>query len=78
MAPYQPNLRNEDDTRHFEDGIADEVRVPGRDRHVAKDCSSFAVSRSALLLEDPLMLPEIQCWRTRNMEQSCYGCVKGK
>lgn len=24
-APYQPNLHNEADTRHFEDGIADEV-----------------------------------------------------
>ncbi|KAJ9125369.1 hypothetical protein QFC22_000329 [Naganishia vaughanmartiniae] len=30
MAPYQPNLRKEDDTRHFEDGIADEpLCAPG-------------------------------------------------
>ncbi|KAJ9109026.1 hypothetical protein QFC21_000352 [Naganishia friedmannii] len=30
MAPYQPNLRDDDDTRHFEDGIADEpLCAPG-------------------------------------------------
>lgn len=33
MAPYQPNLRKDDDTRHFEDGIADEVCVPGRNAY---------------------------------------------
>lgn len=27
VAPYQPNMRNEADTRHFEDDIADEVSM---------------------------------------------------
>jgi hypothetical protein len=72
VAPYQPNLRNEADTQHFEDDIADEVSDSPVNVCLALTFT-INISHSLRQVEYLPMLLEIPCWRTRSMGVICLS-----